>query len=148
MTTTIPGLAQPDDGTTDSRPRKLGPARIAIPDPPGCDLCPDPLRATTAFELVGALRRYRIWAGEPSFREMAAANERVSASTLCSALGRDVLPSLDVVSAIVIGCGGSDQDLQRFAAAWRRIRLADFPETQGRFTVSNDPHRPAGQFST
>ena len=43
----------------------------AIPDADGYDLCPDPLKARTPAELVDALRRYRIWAGEPSFRDMA-----------------------------------------------------------------------------
>ena len=34
---------------------------------------------------------------------------------------RDVLPTLETVKAIVTGCGGTDQDLSAFTAAWHRI---------------------------
>jgi hypothetical protein len=87
-------------------------------------LCPDPLMADTAAELVDTLRRYRIWAGEPSFRQMAVdSHQLAAASTLCAALNGEALPTLDVVQGVVIGCGGSEEDQKRFAAAWRRIRL-------------------------
>jgi hypothetical protein len=122
------GLSQLVNHRVEPRSQRPRPRRVVIPDLPGCDLRPDPLTAKTPPELVDVLRRYRIWAGEPSFREMAAAVQGVAASTLCSALGRDALPSFDVVIAVVIGCGGSDEDLQRFATAWRRIRLPGLPD--------------------
>jgi len=104
--------------------RKPRPPREAVPDTDGHDLCPDPLAAQTPAELVDALCHYRIWAGEPSFRQMAAdSRQRAAASTLCTALSGDALPTLDVVLAVVIGCGGSEEDQRRFATAWRRIRL-------------------------
>lgn len=42
--------------------------------------------------------------------------------TICMALTGDRLPKLDMVMAIVTGCGGGDEDKQRFASAWRAIR--------------------------
>jgi hypothetical protein len=94
-----------------------------IPDTSG--LCPDPLSAQTAADLIMALRQYRTWAGQPSFREMARrSREPIAASTLCAALSRDGLPSLAVVLAVVTGCGGSKEDQFRFATAWRQLRLA------------------------
>jgi len=106
--------------------RKARPLQQAIPDTDGYDLCPDPLIAQTPAELVDALRRYRLWAGEPSFRRMAASSrQRAAASTLCAALSGETLPTLDVVLGVVIGCGGSEDDQCRFATAWRRIRLGE-----------------------
>jgi hypothetical protein len=99
------------------------------PGPPPQDwrsynLRPDPLAAHTPAEFVEMLRRYRIWAGEPSYRDMASqCRQAVAASTLCTALGRNDLPRLRVVLAIIAGCGGTEEDQQQFATAWRRIRL-------------------------
>jgi hypothetical protein len=99
-------------------------APVLPADTAGHDLKPDPLAARTPAELVDALRSYRVWAGEPSFRDMAnQAGQVVAASTLCTALKNDGLPPLKVVVAIVTGCGGSTEDQERFATAWRRLRL-------------------------
>lgn len=99
--------------------------QTVVRDAEGFDLCPDPLRASTPGELVEAVRAFRIWAGEPSFREMAKrAGSRTAASTICTALGSEhELPRLQVVLAVIAGCGGSEDDQRRFATAWRRIRL-------------------------
>jgi hypothetical protein len=111
----------------ESLARRAGVTATAKPPPPdadGVDLRPDPLNASTGAELVAALRAYRVWAGEPPFRRMAAASgQRAAAATLCTALNRGELPTLDVVLAIVAGCGGSDEDQRRWATAWRRLRL-------------------------
>jgi hypothetical protein len=98
------------------------------PEPPadteGLDLQPDPLTAATPAELAGMLRLYRKWAGQPSFRKMAAASgQAASASSLCTALGRDEMPRLDVVTAVIAGCGGDEERQRRWASAWRRIQL-------------------------
>lgn len=101
-----------------------GPYR-AVSDADGYALCPDPLAARSAAELMATLRRYRIWAGEPSYRQMARSQAgKPGASTLNAALRSDELPSLSLVLAVVNGCGGSAEDLRRFATAWRRLRLA------------------------
>jgi hypothetical protein len=86
-------------------------------------LKPDPLTATTGAELVVRLREYREWAGDTSFRTMAAqARQRVSSSTMCTALNSDVLPTQKVVGAIIVGCGGGDDDQRAFVTAWRLIK--------------------------
>lgn len=94
-----------------------------VEDAEGFDLRPDPLAARTPVELMAALRQYREWAGQPPYREMAShSGRRIAASTLCTALNRDDLPPMNVVLAIVAGCGGSEQDQQRYATAWRQIK--------------------------
>jgi len=47
----------------------------------------------------------------------------VAASTMCTALGSDALPTMDMVVAVVAGCGGDGPDVARFVTAWRQIRL-------------------------
>jgi hypothetical protein len=88
----------------------------------GHDFEPNPLAATTAAEFMAVLRDYRVWSGDPSWREMARRTGGVSHSTLYNAMNRDTLPSLRLVRAIVVGCGGNDNDLQEFSAAWQRIQ--------------------------
>jgi hypothetical protein len=48
---------------------------------------------------------------------------RFAASTMCTALRADTLPSLDMVHAIVTGCGGSPRHVHAFATACRRLGL-------------------------
>ena len=77
----------------------------------------------TPAELAAALREFRMWAGNPSFREMAQRSGRqAGASTMCEVLNRDELPErLSVVEAIIAGCGGGEADRRRFATAWRKL---------------------------
>jgi hypothetical protein len=49
------------------------------------------------------------------------AGQAVVHSTMYAAMNGDTLPKLDVVKAIIIGCGGGEDDLSSFASAWRRI---------------------------
>jgi hypothetical protein len=96
--------------------------RPAIPDLPGDQLRPDPGTARGAAEFVDCLRRYRTWAGEPSFRAMERhCRRRFAASTICTALKSDRLPSQEMVIAIVTACGGPDEHLREFTGAWRRL---------------------------
>jgi hypothetical protein len=92
-------------------------------DVPGCDLRPDPSGARSAAELIEALRQFRTWAGNPSYRDMErACDGRPVASTMCRVLGRGRLPArFEVIDAIVIACGGEEADRGRFASAWRRL---------------------------
>lgn len=108
-----PGNAVRTNGT---RPRPT-------PDVPGQDQRPNPRKVRTSAEFVEALRQFRIWAGNPSFRDMARNCDRqMGYSTMCAVLRKDELPRrLEVVEAIITGCGGSDEDRQRFATAWRRL---------------------------
>lgn len=92
-------------------------------DVPGCDLRPDPSGIKTAAELIEALRQFRTWAGNPSYRDMArVCRGRPAASTMCRVLGRGELPArFEVIDAIVTACGGEEDDRERFATAWRRL---------------------------
>lgn len=94
-----------------------------IPDAPGHDLCPDPLRAHSPAELVCALAEFRAWAGNPPFRviEQGCARQ-ISIATISTTLRSTDLPPLRTLLAIVEGCGGTSEHQQRFATAWRKLR--------------------------
>ena len=112
----------------------------AVPDADGADLRPDPREAHTAAEFIAALRQYREWAGDITFRRMAQnAGNTVAPSTMCTALNGKILPKLDVVLAVVTGCGGTEEDRQRFATAWRKLRLSP------KVTSSDSPPSPAAR---
>jgi hypothetical protein len=98
-------------------------------DAPGCDLRPDPGDARTQAELIEALRQFRTWAGNPSYRDMArACDGRPAASTMCRLLrGKELPARLEVIDAIITACGGEEEDRKRFATAWRRLTM---PERQ------------------
>lgn len=101
------------------------PRRQAIKDRFGLDLRPDPGQVRTAAELLEALRECRLRAGDVPYRQMAeGCGQLVSASTLQRALmPATALPPLEVVRAVILGCGGSDEDERRFATAWRQVSL-------------------------
>ncbi|MFB9474746.1 hypothetical protein ACFFR3_35080 [Nonomuraea salmonea] len=117
---------QPSRAATTSNPPELpfGPPR----DLPGHDLKPDPLSARTPAEFVGLMKRYRIWAGEPSFRELVKRSRKAfGASTLCKALKSDQLPPEKLVRAFIWACSGSENDLQEWATTWRLLRMRHHP---------------------
>lgn len=115
--------------------RMPGPRRVIgelVPDASGLNLKPDPLTASTSAELISALRRYRLWAGDPSLRVMAAeSGQQVAHSTMYVALKRTSLPKLRVVLAIVAGCGGGQDDQRAFASAWRQIKSGNLGVLSG-----------------
>jgi hypothetical protein len=141
----------PADGANNTTVMAGDPVSGHVPVPrdvEGIDLRPDPLTARTPAELAEALREYRIWAGEPPYRTMAArARQKIAASTMCTALGHpDRLPRLEVVLAIVAGCGGPAEDQQRFATAWRQVRTGRRGRRQDRRAVP--PAAAAGRSSS
>lgn len=86
----------------------------------------DPFTPTTSAQFVAALRQYRASTGSTPFRQMAIqARHVVPHSAMCVALNSTQLPPLNVVLAIVIGCGGSNSDLERFTTAWHCLAEAD-----------------------
>jgi hypothetical protein len=90
--------------------------------PGDLDLKPDPATAQTARALIEVLVRYKVWSGDLPWRKIAArARQKRVASTLCAAMKRNVLPTREVIEAIITGCGGSQDDLDDFIAAWQRI---------------------------
>ncbi|MEV6867464.1 helix-turn-helix transcriptional regulator [Streptosporangium subroseum] len=110
----------------------------------GYGLKPDPLMATTKEALLELMREFHIWAGEPSYREIAInAGRTVGASTLCEAL--DIkkparLPSLKVVTAFIHGCGGSEEDLTHWTTAWRQIRMGRTQSNLARLPAADRRH--------
>jgi len=118
-----PGAGAVATAAARRRAQRKRPPRLAVADAPGVDLRPDPRGVTTAAELIEAMRNFRIWAGDLSLRTMAEqSGQLVSAATLHRALAGPGRPSLAAVQAVIIGCGGSDADVQRFSTAWRRVR--------------------------
>ena len=110
-------------------------AAPVVPDPPGENLCPDPAAAQTPAEFMVTLRRYRKWAGEPSFRIMEhvikkPCGQHFAASTIHAALKSDDLPSLPKVQAIITACGGTDAHQQMFTTAWRRLTMPRHDDEQ------------------
>ncbi len=87
------------------------------------ELKPDPATVHTPAEYITVLWRYRAWSGDPSWRKMATkAKYLVVHSTIYDAMHGQDQP--DVVRAIVLGCGGSQDDLDAFTSAWQRIHDA------------------------
>lgn len=104
-------------------------ATPAVPDTPGLDLCPDPGTAQNPAEYMEAFRRYRLWAGNMSYRalESVIRNQRgqhFSSSTLHAALTSNDLPALALVQAVITALGGGDAHQQMFASAWRRLAMS------------------------
>jgi hypothetical protein len=107
--------------------------RPVIPDMPGFNWCPDPGGIQTAAEFMDVLRKYRLWAGNPSFRAMQRqCDHRFAASTICAAMQGDGLPSLDMTDAIIVACGGREEHRQAFATAWRSLMLSRHDAVRGR----------------
>jgi hypothetical protein len=109
------------------RPKPLRPRPVPADAAGSGRLRPDPRGAQTAADLIGALGRFRIWAGNPSYREMARrSGRRSAASTMCTVLRSRELPArLEVIDAIVEGCGGTEEDRSRFATAWRVLAMGE-----------------------
>jgi hypothetical protein len=99
----------------------------AIPDLRGHDQRPNPLRAATPAKFVAMMRAYHAWAGNPSLREMERrCAKQISYSTFRTMLHSDSIPAkLSSVETFVRVLGGSAEDLQRWATAWRRIAMND-----------------------
>lgn len=110
---------------------------------PSDPLKPDPSAATTPADFTAALRIYRLWAGGPSFSRMASlAKHRVAANAMNAAMNGKALPKLDVVKAIITGCGGSEDDMQAFATTWRRIALSSAARPAAGANLSDDRPGP------
>jgi hypothetical protein len=112
-----------NDLRADRRRRPLRPA-VSQPDADGCDLKPDPALAHTPAALMDTVRAFRAWAGNPSYRSMAAAaGARIAHSTLHAALNSSELPDLFMLKAIITGCDGTAAEVAGFISAWRRLTM-------------------------
>ncbi|NKY96763.1 hypothetical protein [Nocardiopsis alborubida] len=112
-------------------PAPREPEPHAPDDVPGYQLRPDPLEARTVEEFVEMMRRYRRWAGSPSYRVMARRVGTCSAAGFCEALSRDRdrLPSFTLLNAFVVSLGGDQEYFRRWVTAWRSLdgRVAGEP---------------------
>lgn len=116
-------------------------------DAEASDLKPDPAQACTGAEFVAVLWRYRAWSGDPSWRRIAAkSRQRASHSAIYKAMHRQDLPKLDVVEAIIIGCGGQE-DLPAFTDAWHRLNSGGQAGEPGTSELLSAPV-PALQFAS
>lgn len=94
------------------------------PDLPGQDLRPDPDTITTVAELLEAMRLYRIWAGNISYRKLSAVcRNRFSPSGFHKALNGGTLPGFELVRDFIGACGATEDYRDRFLAAWRRVAI-------------------------
>jgi tetratricopeptide (TPR) repeat protein len=86
---------------------------------------PDPGQAASPQEFVAHLRVLRVWAGNPSFEQLARSSG-VPRSTLADALSRhrDRLPALDVVRRFVRACGVTGVDALSWEERWRQLQAA------------------------
>jgi hypothetical protein len=92
------------------------------------DLRPDPLTARSVREFLECLARFRVYMGNRSVRQISeCCGGTISSSTVGNVLRGDTLPDrLEVVNAIVFGCGGSNRDMADFQHAWRRLSMSRF----------------------
>lgn len=98
----------------------------AVGDPHG-DGRPDPATVDTPAEFVAALRRLQRWSGMSYRRVEKRARDTdnpLPRSTLTAALARNTLPRESIVVALIEACGGDEEEVQRWAAARRRIASA------------------------
>jgi hypothetical protein len=97
----------------------------AFPDSGPLSLRPDPGAVRTADDFLQCLLAFKMWTGNRSLRQISElSGGRISASGARNILhGNDVPSRLEVVDAIIQGCGGSDEDRAAFAAAWRRLHV-------------------------
>jgi hypothetical protein len=122
-----PPPAPAPDAPEVAPPAEAEGAPPVIPDLRGHEQRPDPLLAKTPAKFVAAMRAYHAWAGRPSYREMERrCAKRISYSTFRNLLAADTLPKLASVEIFVKVVGGSPDDLQAWATAWRRIAMGDF----------------------
>ncbi|WP_285779057.1 hypothetical protein [Microtetraspora sp. NBRC 13810] len=97
----------------------------AIADVAGRDSKPNPLDAQTEEEFVDTMRRYRVWAKNPSLREMSqSCGQKISHSTFRNMLNAQTVPrKLDLVDTFVTVLGGTQEDRMRWATAWRHFTV-------------------------
>ncbi|WP_412543897.1 tetratricopeptide repeat protein [Longispora sp. K20-0274] len=109
---------------------------------------PTPDGATDANGYVHRLRALRLWAGDPSLRDLAR-RTRLPHTTLADALDarRQRLPRLELVRALVEACGGSREQVARWERAWRDLRVAERrtpPTTEAAGTAPRPGAAPGG----
>jgi hypothetical protein len=125
-------LAELEDGKRRPGRHRSNVSRLPLPsarsacgqddDPPETGRRPDPTGVGTTSEFIASLWQFRAWAGDPSWRKIAARSHyKAVHSTIYSAMHGTTLPKLIVVKAIILGCEGDDADVAAYCDAWWRI---------------------------
>jgi hypothetical protein len=102
-----------------------------FPDSGPLHLRPNPRMALTSDDFMRSLRTLRGWAGNRSLRQISEqSGHRISSSGVRNVLNASTLPDrLEIVDAIVMGCGGTEEDRAAFASAWRRLYMGSTDST-------------------
>ncbi|MFD0773477.1 hypothetical protein ACFQZ2_06005 [Streptomonospora algeriensis] len=95
-----------------------------IHDLEGYDQRPNPMLARTPAQFVQALRDFRAWSGDWSYRQLVAFSGGTPRSTFHAMLNSDQLPKFPLVALFITACGGDEDEVQRWTTAWRRLRMA------------------------
>lgn len=95
------------------------------------DATPRPESAHTVEEFTAQLRLVKIWAGNPSLRQL----EKLSGfprSTMADALSpkRTTLPSLEVLHGLLRACRVPPPGVARWTEAWRRVQAGHEPQAR------------------
>ncbi|GAA1230344.1 XRE family transcriptional regulator [Kitasatospora nipponensis] len=92
----------------------------------GPDAAPSPEGACDAAQFIALLRSLKIWAGNPSFQELAR-RSGLARSTLADALSlnRRGLPRLEVVTALLTACGVTGRESASWQRTWRALQDAE-----------------------
>jgi hypothetical protein len=115
-----------------------GPFPAPLPDVNGIDLKPDTSKITTIAELAKGLRELRMWAGNPSLRDLSSRCKygMPSHSTFATLFKGEHLPTLDLV-LICVAALGLEKDTQLWTSAWRRVAVGG-GEVMGTWTAGYD----------
>jgi tetratricopeptide (TPR) repeat protein len=108
------------------------------------DSAPSPEGAGDAEQFVSLLRSLKVWAGNPSFQELAR-RSGLARSTLADALSpnRHGLPRLEVVTALVDACGVRGSEARAWARAWRAVQDDEDRRRLGRRPQRSEREAPA-----
>ena len=85
---------------------------------------PDPQMIRSYAELVDMLQQLRIWAGNPSLRDLERRSPLLRRSTVSDLLNGKRQPRLEVVRAFVGACDLDERACNRWAIAWRQATRA------------------------
>jgi hypothetical protein len=93
---------------------------------------PDPAQARTVAEFIAMMREFRLWAGNPSFRDMEKTSSSYSQASFAGVGKKTTLPRLQLSLAYIEGCGADADDLEAWKQAWRTIAIQTDLDSSGR----------------
>lgn len=113
------------------RRRQIEGAPPMFPDSGPLHLRPNPRIARTEREFMECLMAFNVWSGNRSLRQISEqSGHRISPSGVRNVLNSTAMPDrLEVVDAVVLGCGGTEEMRAAFASAWRRLYMGSTENT-------------------